>query len=38
MALDPAYEDIGSGFVQQYYAMFDDPIQRPNLVNLYNVS
>ncbi|KAJ6638784.1 putative nuclear transport factor 2 [Pseudolycoriella hygida] len=36
MALNPQYEEIGKGFVQQYYAMFDDPIQRPNLVNLYN--
>lgn len=38
MALNPVYEEIGNGFVQQYYAMFDDPIQRPTLVNLYNVS
>lgn len=38
MALNPAYEAIGKGFVQQYYAMFDDPSQRPNLVNMYNVS
>ncbi|KAJ8680534.1 hypothetical protein QAD02_016321 [Eretmocerus hayati] len=37
MALNPAYEAIANGFVQQYYAMFDDPIQRPNLVNMYNV-
>jgi len=36
MALNPQYEDIGKGFVQQYYAIFDDPLQRPNLVNLYN--
>jgi len=36
MALNPQYEDIGKGFVQQYYAIFDDPTQRPNLVNLYN--
>lgn len=38
MALNPAYEAIGKGFVQQYYAMFDDPMQRQNLVNMYNVS
>ncbi|XP_011308964.1 probable nuclear transport factor 2 isoform X1 [Fopius arisanus] len=36
MALNPAYEDIGKGFVQQYYALFDDPTQRCNLVNMYN--
>lgn len=38
MALNPQYEEIGKGFVQQYYAIFDDPAQRPGLVNLYNVS
>lgn len=38
MALNPQYEDIGKGFVQQYYAIFDDPTQRQGLVNLYNVS
>lgn len=36
MALNPAYEAIGKHFVQQYYAMFDDPAQRPNLINMYN--
>ncbi|XP_075220221.1 putative nuclear transport factor 2 isoform X2 [Lycorma delicatula] len=36
MTLNPAYEAIGKGFVQQYYALFDDPTQRPNLINLYN--
>ncbi|XP_031628240.1 probable nuclear transport factor 2 [Contarinia nasturtii] len=36
MALNPQYEDIGKGFVQQYYALFDDPNQRPNLVHLFN--
>ncbi|XP_063238927.1 probable nuclear transport factor 2 isoform X2 [Bacillus rossius redtenbacheri] len=36
MALNPAYEAIGKGFVQQYYAIFDDPVQRPNLINMYN--
>lgn len=38
MTLNPAYEAIGKGFVQQYYAIFDDPAQRPNLINMYNVS
>lgn len=38
MAMNPQYEDIGKGFVQQYYLIFDDAAQRPNLVNLYNVS
>lgn len=38
MALNPQYEEIGRGFVQQYYALFDDPTQRPSLVNMYNVS
>lgn len=38
MALNPAYEAIGKGFVQQYYTLFDDPAQRQNLVNMYNVS
>ncbi|XP_071447458.1 probable nuclear transport factor 2 [Hetaerina americana] len=36
MVLNPAYEAIGKSFVQQYYALFDDPAQRPNLINLYN--
>ncbi|XP_043478309.1 probable nuclear transport factor 2 [Leptopilina heterotoma] len=36
MALNPQYEVIGRGFVQQYYAMFDDPVQRANLRNIYN--
>ncbi|XP_017880984.1 probable nuclear transport factor 2 isoform X1 [Ceratina calcarata] len=36
MALNPQYEVIGKGFVQQYYAMFDDPAQRQNLMNMYN--
>ncbi|XP_055371173.1 probable nuclear transport factor 2 [Condylostylus longicornis] len=38
MALNPQYEEIGKGFVQQYYAIFDDPNQRPNLVNLYSAN
>lgn len=38
MALNPQYEDIGKGFVSQYYALFDDPLQRPNLIHLFNVS
>lgn len=36
--LNPQYEEIGKGFVQQYYAFFDDPEQRQNLIHLYNVS
>ncbi|XP_058803235.1 probable nuclear transport factor 2 isoform X2 [Phymastichus coffea] len=36
MALNPSYEAIGKGFVQQYYLLFDDPAQRPNLMNMYN--
>lgn len=36
MELNPSYEAIGKGFVQQYYALFDDPAQRPNLINMYN--
>uniref|UniRef100_A0A182MSB6 NTF2-related export protein n=1 Tax=Anopheles culicifacies TaxID=139723 RepID=A0A182MSB6_9DIPT len=36
MALNPQYEEIGKGFVTQYYALFDDSTQRPTLVNLYN--
>lgn len=38
MALNPQYEEIAKGFVQQYYALFDDPDQRMMLTNLYNVS
>lgn len=38
MALNPQYDAIGKGFVQQYYALFDDPAQRANLANMYNVS
>ncbi|CAH1405574.1 unnamed protein product [Nezara viridula] len=36
MALNPAYEAIGKGFVSQYYAFFDDPNERSKLANLYN--
>ncbi|XP_066145030.1 probable nuclear transport factor 2 isoform X1 [Euwallacea fornicatus] len=36
MSLNLQYEAIGKGFVQQYYAMFDDPAQRRNLANMYN--
>lgn len=38
MTLNPQYEEIGKGFVAQYYAFFDDPDQRFNLIHLYNVS
>ncbi|CAG0887303.1 unnamed protein product [Darwinula stevensoni] len=34
--MNPQYDVIGKAFVQQYYAMFDDPVQRPNLLSLYN--
>ncbi|KAF5306165.1 hypothetical protein FQR65_LT07441 [Abscondita terminalis] len=37
MTLNPQYEAIGKGFVQQYYALFDDPVQRSNLANMYNI-
>ncbi|XP_065174208.1 probable nuclear transport factor 2 isoform X1 [Atheta coriaria] len=37
MTLNPQYEAIGKNFVQAYYSMFDDPTQRVNLVNMYNV-
>ncbi|KAI5638536.1 nuclear transport factor 2 (NTF2) domain-containing protein [Phthorimaea operculella] len=37
MALNPQYDAIGKGFVQQYYALFDDPASRPSLANMYNV-
>ncbi|XP_053678035.1 probable nuclear transport factor 2 isoform X2 [Anopheles nili] len=36
MALNPQYEEIGKGFVTQYYALFDDSNQRASLANLYN--
>ncbi|XP_032667510.1 probable nuclear transport factor 2 isoform X1 [Odontomachus brunneus] len=36
MAMNAQYEAIGKGFVQQYYMLFDDPAQRPNLINMYN--
>lgn len=38
MALNLQYDEIGKGFVAQYYALFDEPEQRPNLINLYSVS
>ncbi|XP_017481653.1 PREDICTED: probable nuclear transport factor 2 [Rhagoletis zephyria] len=38
MALNPQYEDIGKGFVQQYYATFDDPNLRPNVANFYSAT
>jgi hypothetical protein len=37
MALNPQYESIGKAFTQQFYALFDDPTQRHQLANLYNV-
>ncbi|KAH8385450.1 hypothetical protein KR093_002222 [Drosophila rubida] len=38
MALNPQYEDIGKGFVQQYYAIFDDPENRASVVNFYSAT
>ncbi|KAL7743310.1 hypothetical protein ACLKA6_012474 [Drosophila palustris] len=38
MALNPQYEDIGKGFVQQYYGIFDDPENRANVVNFYSAT
>ncbi|XP_055677003.1 probable nuclear transport factor 2 [Lutzomyia longipalpis] len=37
MALNPQYEEIGKGFVQQYYLLFDNPSTRSGLANFYNV-
>lgn len=37
MALNPNYDAIGKAFTQQFYALFDDPAQRQQLVTLYNV-
>ena len=37
MSINLQYEAIGKGFVHQYYALFDDPVQRSNLANMYNV-
>lgn len=38
MTTDPIYREIGNNFVRDYYVLFDDPAQRPNLEVLYNVS
>ncbi|CAO1395135.1 unnamed protein product [Diamesa serratosioi] len=34
--LNMQYDDIGKGFVSQYYLLFDDPLRRNTLVNMYN--
>jgi len=34
--INPDYDNIGKAFTQQYYAMFDNPATRAQLVNLYN--
>jgi len=34
--INPEYDNIGKAFTQQYYAMFDNPATRAQLVNLYN--
>ena len=36
--INPDYDNIGKAFTQQYYAMFDNPATRAQLVSLYNVS
>ncbi|CAN8024305.1 probable nuclear transport factor 2 [Ixodes scapularis] len=36
MSLNPQYDTIGKTFIQQYYAMFDDPNLRQNLLTFYN--
>ena len=38
MALNPQYDAIGTAFAAQYYQVFDDPNQRANLINFYNVN
>ena len=38
MALNPQYDPIGKAFVQQYYKLFDDAAQRPQLSSLYNTN
>ncbi|KAH8412388.1 hypothetical protein KR009_001647 [Drosophila setifemur] len=38
MSLNPQYEDIGKGFVQQYYAIFDDPANRANVIHFYSTA
>nr|AAN78379.1 CG10174 protein [Drosophila melanogaster]AAN78383.1 CG10174 protein [Drosophila melanogaster]AAN78392.1 CG10174 protein [Drosophila melanogaster]AAN78393.1 CG10174 protein [Drosophila melanogaster]AAN78395.1 CG10174 protein [Drosophila melanogaster] len=38
MSLNLQYEDIGKEFVQQYYAIFDDPANRENVINFYNAT
>jgi len=36
MALNPNFNQIGQAFVQQYYAIFDNPATRGELAKLYN--
>ncbi|XP_030381942.1 probable nuclear transport factor 2 [Scaptodrosophila lebanonensis] len=36
MTLNPQYEDIGKGFVQQYYALFDNPANRNTVATFYS--
>lgn len=38
MATNIDYERLSKEFVQHYYNQFDDPAQRPNLTNMYDVS
>uniref|UniRef100_A0A1B0G9P0 NTF2-related export protein n=1 Tax=Glossina morsitans morsitans TaxID=37546 RepID=A0A1B0G9P0_GLOMM len=35
-ALNPQYENIGKGFVHQYYAIVDNSVQRANVTNFYS--
>ncbi|KAH8286849.1 hypothetical protein KR018_002024 [Drosophila ironensis] len=36
MSLNANFESIGNSFVQEFYAVFDDPEKRTNIVNFYN--
>nr|AAQ02309.1 CG10174 protein [Drosophila mauritiana] len=38
MSLNPQYEEIGKGFVQQYYDISDDPAYRENVVHFYSAT
>ncbi len=37
-SFNPQYDTIGKSFAQQYYAMFDNPASRGDLLRLYHVS
>ena len=38
MALNPQYKNIGKGVVSQYYALFDEPLQQPNLIKFHSAT